>query len=163
MDKVTFRSPTGLRLPFSTNTLHFELTCPIALAECVTRLKKLGATQLATDITFVRVDSEIQRFQLKSRAFRVHLLEAPGFVKRIDDNNTQVTGDVFSQSIAALLFALTFVIVGALAIALANLWIMFIGLVIICLVGLYCQRLAQNAHHEQRELVKQIQAVLGLT
>jgi hypothetical protein len=160
MDKTKFTAVVGLRLPFSTDALHFNLTCVAGLSDCATRLRKISVTQPSTEIDYILADSEIQRFHLQTRHYRVHLLEADGYLKRIDDNNTQVTGEVVSHSIASVLFAVMFVVIGGLSVALANILIIVIGLVTLCLLGLYCNHLVENAHHEQRELVKHIEAML---
>src|ERR1043166_1672477 len=91
------RSQTADRLPFTASALPFEFVAPLPIATCITRLKKMTVTEPPSDIAFFRIDAELQRFYLKTRAFRSPLIEAQGMLRRSGEDETVVSGDVFGD------------------------------------------------------------------
>src|SRR5258708_34485472 len=105
------------------SALPFEFAAAMSLDACITQLKKMTITETPSNLAFLRIDADNQRFYLTTRAFESHLLEAQGLLKRVDESQTQVSGEVFGTVRSTLLTALLVGIVGVFLIAIVfSLW-----------------------------------------
>ena len=145
-----------------TSALPFEFTAALPLETALSQLKKMTIPESPTNIAFFRIDADNQRFYLTSRAFRSHLIEAKGLLKRVDDSHTQVSGDVFGKVRSTLLTALLAGFALVLLIALMiNLWYLVAALVLGIAAVAYWLLLAEQVEADKAELIRLFDAALA--
>lgn len=138
----------------SASAAPFEFWAALPLATCISQLKKMTITESPSNIAFLRIDADNQRFYLTSRAFRSHLVEAKGLLKRVDDAHTQVSGEVFGTVRSTLLTALLAAIVPIFFIAiLISLWALIAVLVLGVAAALYWLSLNEQVEADKAELI----------
>src|SRR5260221_8161349 len=138
----------------SASAAPFEFGAALPLATCISQLKKMKITELLSNLAFLRIDADNQRFYLTSCAFRSHLVEAKGLLKGVDDAHTQVSGEVFGTVRSTLLSALLAAIVPIFFIAiLLSPWALIAVLVLGVAAALYWLSLNEQVEADKAELI----------
>jgi hypothetical protein len=151
------RSHTADRLPFTASVLPFEFVAPLPLAACITRLKKMTVTEPPSDIAFFRIDADLQRFYLKTRAFRSPLIEAQGMLRRTGDEQTVVSGDVFGDVLFTPLIIVFVIGLMLLVLITFNIWALLFGLIALGFLLIYWRRMADQTAADKARLAQLIQ------
>jgi hypothetical protein len=148
------------RLPVATSALPFEFIAVLPLKDCTIYLKKMTVTNPPSDIAFLMIDADTQRFYLKTRAFQSHLLEVKGLLRRIDGDHTQVSGDIFGDSLITPLLVAFLIGLFVLVVVILNPYVLLLGLLASGIVIMYWRRFAARVTTDKVELAQLIQETL---
>ena len=110
------------------SALPFEFVAPMTLNAAIARLKKMTITEPPSDIAFFRIDADVQRFYLKTRAFRSPLIEAQGMLRRTGEEQTEVSGDIFGDVLFTPLVVAFIIGVIVVVLVTFNFWLLMLGL-----------------------------------
>src|SRR5260221_4556111 len=145
----------SMRTP-PTSALPFAYTAVMSMDDCIKCLQKLTSTHRPSDIAFFRVDDDIQRFYIRSRAFRSRLIEAQGMLQRDGAQQTKISGQVYGDSLAMPLIG-AFVVGALLLLILAfSLWMLLIVAAALILLALYWHNFMMQVAADKTALVRQI-------
>ena len=149
------------RLPFSVTPFNFEFTSPVPIDECVTRLKKLSLTEPPSEVALLRIDADNQRFNIRTRALRSHVVEAKGYLRKIDTQSTGVTGEAYGDSMGIGLVAWTILIVCIVILVTGSVWAVVLGIMAVVVLAIYIRRFVARVDADEQELARLIQSALS--
>jgi hypothetical protein len=150
----------------ATDAVTFNFECPLAMTDAETRIKTLILSLRRTDIEFFWITEEKRRFYLTTRNLRTHLIEADGFLTKVDDQRTLVSGEIHSDPIMSALVALIMLVILSVVLAVVmtgSLLAIVLGVVILGLAALYYADAQRRTRESQVQLAKLIQQALSST
>lgn len=148
------------RPTLTASALSFEFVAPMTLNAAIARLKMMTITEPQSDIAFFRIDADVQRFYLKTRAFRSPLIEAQGMLRRTGEEQTEVSGDIFGDVLFTPLVVAFIIGVIVVVLVTFNFWLLMLGLLGTGILLVYWRSVAARTAADKAQLAQLIREAL---